>query len=66
MKKLAYKDNTEKDALIAQEAVNGLVLLEEQNHEDGDFLVFGETKPLSDKERLTALELRVAALEKKP
>lgn len=66
MKTLAYKDAAEKNAFISQETANGLVLLEEQNHIDGDFLVFGEPKSLSTDERIAALELRVVELEKKP
>lgn len=66
MKQLKFADAAEKAALITQEAANGLVLLEEQNHLEGNFLVFGLPKSLTTEERLAALEFRVAALEKKP
>ena len=66
MKSLGYKDEVEKENLKEQEAVKGQVLLAECIHTDGNFLIFGEPKPLSLEERITALEVAVAALEKKP
>ena len=59
-------DGTKEDVEVKKVENIGQVLLEVQDHKDGKFLVFGEPKPLSDNERLAALELRVAALEKKP
>ena len=44
----------------------GLQLVEVHDHVDGKALVFVPPPPLSPEERITALELKVAALEKKP
>lgn len=66
MKTLKYKDDVEKEVLKALESGSGLVLIAEHIHKDGNFLVFGEPKPLSLEDRLAALEARVAAMEKKP
>lgn len=54
------------EAKRAEHEAAGKVLTEVQNHETGDFLVFGDPPPLTLEERVTALEASVAALEKKP
>jgi len=61
------KTKLDMDAKIAEQTAAGKVLIEVQNHEDGDFLVF-EDAPLppvqTTEERLTAIEARLTALEK--
>lgn len=66
MFKIKVLSEAERDAAIVEQAAVGKVLVEVQDHKDEKFLVFDDPKPLSTDERLTALELRVAALEKKP
>jgi len=63
MKGLSYKSVDEKTALVQQETAKGLVLVEERNHVDGDFLVFGPPPPPTLEQAVAALEARVAALE---
>lgn len=67
-----YKDTAEKDSILAEHAAAGNVLVEVQNHEDGDYLVFADEFPAqappppSVDERLAVLEARLTALEKRP
>ena len=66
--KIPYdKSKADLDAKRAEHEAQGKVLIEVQNHEDGDFLVFGD-KPsapaVSTDERLKAIEARLMALEK--
>jgi len=63
MKGLSYKSVDEKATLVQQETAKGLVLIEERNHIDGDFLVFGAPPPPTLEQKVAALEARVAALE---
>ena len=63
------KTNLDMDAKIAEQTTTGKVLVEVQNHIDGDFLVFADAPPepaQSTEERLTAIEARLMVLEKKP
>lgn len=57
------------DAKRTEHEAQGKVLIEVQNHEDGDFLVFADASfkviPSTD-DRLAAIEARLTALEKKP
>lgn len=63
--KVTYdKTQTDLDVKRIEQEAQGKVLIEVQNHEDGDFLVFGPPPPLSIGERLTAIEARLTALEK--
>jgi hypothetical protein len=54
MKILRYNSEIEKQTLIDQEINNGLVLFEEQNHSDGEFLVFATTEEVADNEKKCA------------
>jgi len=63
------KTNLDMDAKIAEQTTTGKVLVEVQNHIDGDFLVFADaplTPAVSTEERLKTIEARLTALEKKP
>ena len=64
--KLTYdKTDIDKDAKIVEQSALGKVLVEVQNHEDGDFLVFASAPTtVSTEERLMAIEARLTALEK--
>ena len=66
-KTLYDKTKEDMDSKIAEQVAKGKVLVEVQNHEDGDFLVF-EDAPLlpvqTTEERLAAIEARLTELEK--
>ena len=64
--KISYdKTDIDKDTKIAKQSTLGKVLVEVQNHEDGDFLVFADAPTtVSTDERLTAIEARLTELEK--
>ena len=63
--KIQYdKTDIDKDTKIAEHEAQGKVLVEVQNHEDGDFLIFGDKPLLSVEERIVAIETRLVALEK--
>lgn len=67
--KIPFTEET-KQAIIKEQKARGWFLVEEQNHNDGNFLVFA-TQPLANKSpetlesRVTALETEVAALKTK-
>lgn len=63
--RIKYKTKEEREAVVADNV--GRFLVETQNHNDGDFLVFSD-EPRPDEiptieERVAALEGRVSALE---
>ena len=62
----AIWDGTEQDVEKLKSENPGLQLLEVLDHSDSKALIFGPPPLMSTEERLAALELRVAAVEKKP
>lgn len=66
--KIPYdKSTADLDEKRIEHEAQGKVLVEVQNHEDGDFLVFADTPPApapSTESRLAAIEARLTALEK--
>jgi len=74
MERIKLEVSDDKNVTILEKIASGKVLIEEQNHIDGDFLIFGtkeeatalieKRKPLSSvDERLDDFESRISALE---
>lgn len=63
MTKIEYKTEEEKQAIITEKTTEGLYLTEEQNHIDGNFLIF-DTEPLKPI-NISPLEERIIDLEKR-
>ena len=70
--KVSIKDSEEIATIVAEKALTGKVIIEEQQHEDGHFLIFVSEQERLEKEkqsktledRIGELENRVAQLEK--
>ena len=66
--KIKYdKSQIDFEAKLTEQAAAGKVLVEVQNHHDGDFLVFADAPvipPISITERVTTIEARLTVLEK--
>lgn len=66
--KIPYdKSTADLEAKRAEHETQGKVLVEVQNHEDGDFLIFDtpQTPAPSTEARFAAIEARLTALAKK-
>ena len=71
--KIEIKDLKEAKAIIAEKLLSDMVLIEEQIHEDGIFLIFEEKhlveKPsdiaLTQEDRIKTLEVKVKTMEDK-
>lgn len=69
IKKIAYDKTDDMEAkIIAEQAALGRVLVEVQNHVDGDYLVFTDTPPPPPpptiEEEIAEIKARLAAIEK--
>lgn len=62
MIKIAFTDET-KDSIIAKQKEKGLILLEEQRHYDGMWLLFDKTRPIEPLSEVEVLKQKVADLE---
>lgn len=65
MEKIRF-DKKEREKIISAKVAEGLVLVEEWNHVDGDFMFFlpaEETKPAKKEDPITELKKRLDAVE---